>query len=150
MNSSKTPLPGPHDCKPLQWRHNGHNGVSHHQPHHCLLNNYSGRHRSKKTSKLCDTGLCAGNSPVTVEFPAQRASNAENVFNWWRRHAARAVIVTTPLHKWASRRNKWSATRAFVEELIWITTKKTPRSALVVLCQGNLAAVGMTSMSHVW
>ena len=21
----------------LQWRHNGHNGVSNHQPHHCLL-----------------------------------------------------------------------------------------------------------------
>ena len=27
------------------------------------------RHRSKKTSKLRDTGLCAGNSPVTGEFP---------------------------------------------------------------------------------
>ena len=24
------------------------------------------------------TDLCAGNSPVTGEFPAQRASNAEN------------------------------------------------------------------------
>ena len=35
------------------------------------------RRRSKKTSKLCVTGLCAGNSPVTGEFPAQRASNAE-------------------------------------------------------------------------
>ena len=31
---------------------------------------YSGR--SKKTSKLRVTGLCAGNSPVTGEFPAQR------------------------------------------------------------------------------
>ena len=30
------------------------------------------------------TGLCAGNSPVTGEFPAQRASDAENVFIWWR------------------------------------------------------------------
>ena len=39
---------------------------------------YSTR-RSKKTSKLSVTGLCAGNSPVTNEFPAQRASNAENV-----------------------------------------------------------------------
>ena len=35
--------------------------------------------RSKKTSKLRVTGLCAGNSPVTGEFPAQRASYAENV-----------------------------------------------------------------------
>ena len=33
---------------------------------------------SKKTSKLRVTGLCEGNSPVTGEFPAQRASNAEN------------------------------------------------------------------------
>ena len=38
---------------------------------------YSGR--SKKTSKLRVTGLCAGNSPVTGEFPAQMASNAENL-----------------------------------------------------------------------
>ena len=44
------------------------------------------RHRSKKTSKLRVTGLHVGNSPVTGEFPAQRASNAENVFIWWRHH----------------------------------------------------------------
>ena len=31
----------------------------------------------KKTPKLRVTGLCEGNSPVTGEFPAQRASNAE-------------------------------------------------------------------------
>ena len=31
--------------------------------------------------------LCAGNSPVTGEFPAQRASNAENVSIWWCHHA---------------------------------------------------------------
>ena len=33
----------------------------------------------KQTSELRATGLCAGNSPVTGEFPAQMASNAENV-----------------------------------------------------------------------
>ena len=33
----------------------------------------------KKTSKLRVTGLCAGNSPEAGEFPAQRASYAENV-----------------------------------------------------------------------
>ena len=27
-----------------------------------------------------------GNSPVTGEFPAQKASNAENVSSWWRHH----------------------------------------------------------------
>ena len=33
----------------------------------------------KKTSKLRVTGLCEGKSPVTGEFPAQMASNADNV-----------------------------------------------------------------------
>ena len=40
----------------------------------------------KKTSKLRVTGLCAVNSPVTGEFPAQMASNAENVSIWRRHH----------------------------------------------------------------
>ena len=69
----------------LRWRHNGHGGVSNHQPHHCLLNHLV-RRRSKKISKLPVTGLCAGNSPGTGEFPAQMASNTENVSSWWRHH----------------------------------------------------------------
>ena len=52
----------------LRWRHNEHDGVSNHQPHHCFLNRLF-RRRSKKTSKLRATGLFAGNSPVTGEFP---------------------------------------------------------------------------------
>ena len=40
----------------------------------------------KKTSKLRVTGLNAGKSPGTGEFPAQIASNAENVYIWWRHH----------------------------------------------------------------
>ena len=36
----------------------------------------------KKTSKLRATGLCAGNSPVIGEFPAQMTSNAENISIW--------------------------------------------------------------------
>ena len=70
---------------PLQWRHDGRYSVSNHRPHDCLLNRLF-RRRSKKTSKLRVTGLCAGNSPGTGEFPAQMASNAENVFVWWRHH----------------------------------------------------------------
>ena len=70
---------------PLQWRHNGRDSISNHQPHDCLLNRLF-RHRSKETSKLRVTGLCAGNSPVTGEFPAQMASNAENASIWWRHH----------------------------------------------------------------
>ena len=70
----------------LQWRHNDRDGVSNHQLHHCFFNRLF-RRRSEKTSKLSVAGLCAGNSPVTDEFPAQRASNAENVSIWWRHHA---------------------------------------------------------------
>ena len=69
----------------LQWRHNGYDGVSNHQPHSCLLNRLF-RRRSKKTSKLRVTALCEGNSPVTGEFPAQRAGKAENVSIWRHRH----------------------------------------------------------------
>ena len=69
----------------LQWRHNGRDSVSNHQPHDCLLNGLF-RRRSKKTRKLRVTCLCVGNSPGTGEFPAHKASDAENVFIWWRHH----------------------------------------------------------------
>ena len=45
------------------------------------------RQRPNKSPKLRVTGLSEGNSPVTGEFHAQRASNAENVSIWWRHHA---------------------------------------------------------------
>ena len=44
------------------------------------------RCRSKTISKLRVTGLCEGNSPVSCEFSAERASNVENVSIWWRHH----------------------------------------------------------------
>ena len=69
----------------FRWRHNGLDGVSNHQPRDCLLNRLF-RRRSKKTPKLRGTGFCAGNSPGTGEFPAQMASNAENVSIWWRHY----------------------------------------------------------------
>ena len=78
---------GFHGKKILLWRHNERDGVSNHQPHDCLLKRLF-RRRSKKTSKLCVTGLCEGNSLVTGEFHAQWASNAENVFIWRRHHDA--------------------------------------------------------------
>ena len=69
----------------LQLRHNGRDGVSNPQPRDCLLKRLS-RRRSKKTSKFRVTGLYEWNSPVTGEFPTQRASNSENVSIWWRHH----------------------------------------------------------------
>ena len=67
------------------WRHNERDGVSNHLHLDCLLNHFL-RHKSKKTSKIPVTGLCEGNSPVTDEFPAQMASNVENVSISWRHH----------------------------------------------------------------
>ena len=75
----------------LRWRHNGCHSVSNHQPHNCLLNRLF-RRKSKKTSKLRVTGLCARNSPGTGEFPAQMASYAENVSIWWRHHVGRLLF----------------------------------------------------------
>ena len=76
----------------IQWRHNGRDGVSNHQPHQCLLNRLFGR-RSKKISKPRVTGLCVGNSPGIGEFPAQMASDAENVSIWWHHHAIACWMV---------------------------------------------------------
>ena len=70
----------------LHWRHNGHDSVSNHQPHDCLLNRLFIRAQIKKNI----TAPC--HWPFFVEFigdrwiPAQGASNAENVSIWWRHH----------------------------------------------------------------
>ena len=82
----------------LHWRHNERNGVSNHQPRDFLLNHLF-RHRPNKTSKLRVTGLCEENSPVTSEFPTQRASCAEHVSIWWRHHVIwRIRIPCSPLY----------------------------------------------------
>ena len=59
------------------YSHNEPDGDAHHQPHHCLFNCLF-RPRSL-------LAFCAGNSPVTDEFPAQRpvtmmTSSNENIF----------------------------------------------------------------------
>ena len=70
----------------LKWRHNERDVLSNHRRRsNCLLKRLP-RRRSQKTSKLRVNGLFEGNSPVTGEFLAQRASNAENVSIWWRYH----------------------------------------------------------------
>ena len=103
------------------WRHNWHDGVSNHQPHDCLLNRLF-KHKSKKTSKLRVTGLCVGNSPVTGEFPAQMASNEENVSIWWRHHdvcfAARAHCIDISVHT--------NLTTDIENVPLWLNAEMTP------------------------
>ena len=52
----------------LHGRHNGHESVSNHQPHDCLLSRLF-RRRSKKTSTLRVTALCVGYLPGPVNSP---------------------------------------------------------------------------------
>ena len=52
----------------LHWRHNGHDSVSNHQPHDCLLNRLLSR-SSTKISKLRVTGLCVGSHRRQVNSP---------------------------------------------------------------------------------
>ena len=89
----------------LQWHHNGRNGVLNHRRLDCLLKRLFKR-RSKKTSMLRVTGLCEGNSPMTDECPAQRASNTENVSIWWRYHdicvAQHQIENMTNVIRWLS------------------------------------------------
>ena len=82
-----------------QWRHKEHDGVSNHQAYDCFLNRLFSR-RSKKTWKLRVTGLCEENSPVTGEFPTQRASNAENVSFWWRHYEVFGRIIHVVAAPW--------------------------------------------------
>ena len=51
-----------------------------------MASQITSKSQSKEKTKLCVTGLCAGNSPLNSEFPALRVSNAENVSIWWRYH----------------------------------------------------------------
>ena len=107
---------------PLQWRHNGCDDVSNQQPHDCLLYRLFGR-RSKKTSKLRVTGLCERNLPVTGEFPAQSASNAENVSIRLRHRDKQAYYKTNSKHvnlfAIYCNRISWCVQRAFVRFYVY-------------------------------
>ena len=104
----------------LQWRHNGHDSISNHQPHDCLLNRLF-RRRSKKTSKLRVTGLCAGNSPGTGEFPAQMASNVENVSIWWRHYVYRNRVLEYNEFLWNYIQHYWPSVRRRHQSFGWLS-----------------------------
>ena len=95
----------------LQWRHNDHDSVSNHQPHGCLLNRLF-RRRSKETSKLLVTGLCAGNlpdrwiprtkGPVTRKMFPFDDVNMISIYCWTRSQPMRGdiIYVTSSLIGW--------------------------------------------------
>ena len=133
MPSGTKPLPEPiltkilaihvqmHLKNSLQWRHNERDGISNHLCLHCLLNCWF-RRRSKKTSKLCVTGLWEGNSLATDEFPAQKASNAENVSIWWRHHVTSHINSSgraTGNYQKFYLNNENLSDRIFIFTMIW-------------------------------
>ena len=107
------------DIDALQWRHNGLDSVSNHQPQVCLLKRLF-RHKWKKTSKLRVTALCEGNSPETVEVPTQRASNAESISIWLRHHVHYVYhsVGTTMRLCWFSEIIAFSLKNVF-ENIVW-------------------------------
>ena len=70
--------------KPLQWRHNERDGVSNHQPHHCLLKSLF-RCKSKNI-KAPRHWPFTGLHRWPVNSP-HKLSLTRIFFNWWRHHA---------------------------------------------------------------
>ena len=146
----------------LPWRHNGRDSVSNHQPHHCLLNRLFGR-RSKKTSKLRVTGLCAGDSPGTGEFSIQMACNAENVSIWWRHHEnvglhtpCAPVANGSPGHYQVNTSetppSKWQWMKIFIATMPNLQLKKSPKSFISLFLnaqsKSNNGPVGWSTLKR--
>ena len=91
--------------KPLQWRHNGRDGVSNHWRLDCLLTRWF-RRWSKKTSKLSVIDLCEGNphkGPVTRKmFPFDDVimlCSDQGLRKLWRGQNFRSRYVPHKSHK---------------------------------------------------
>ena len=122
-----------------------------HLPHDCLLNRLY-RLISKKASKLRVTGLRARNSPVTGDFLAQRASNAENVSIWWRHHdllfktlSGSGVIGHGRTEPWLGKWLMcimWHNMRDWRLTIPWWRYQIETFSALLVLCSGISPVTG--------
>ena len=100
----------------LQWSHNERDGVSTGVSIVCSTVCWGAD--KKKQHKLSVTDLCAGKSPVTGDFPAQMASNAENVSIWWRHHGPIWAEVTCYIGNNAD----IHSLSIFRQSTIWIAT----------------------------
>ena len=125
----------PSDHNTSQWRHTERDGVSNHRPGDCLFNCLF-RRRSKETSQPRVTDRLCGNSPVTCELPAQRASNTENVSIWWRHHEKCYPVLLSVSH-YCRFANSFRPVDAFMPQWIrlslvycFIDTKERPESVL--------------------
>ena len=83
------------------------------------------------------TGLCVGNSPVTGEFPAQRASNAENVSISWRHHVdvgkshfavVCAVIITNQFNSIQTQASHKNGDPYVIRNSGWMSINTMPKT----------------------
>ena len=74
---------------------------------------YSGADQRKHHSSV--SLAFVGNSPVTGEFPAQMASNAENVSIWWRHH----VVTGAQAGIYLANSFRWVEWNCFALKKIW-------------------------------
>ena len=79
-NQSSTCWPSSRRYSPYQWRYNERHGVSNHRRLDSLLNCLF-RHRSKKTSKLCDTGPLWGESTGDRWIPLTKGQQRGKCFH---------------------------------------------------------------------
>ena len=156
-------------CNILQWRHNERDGVSNHRPRDCLLSPLF-RHKSKKTSKLCVTGLCEGNLPVTGEYPAQgrvtrKMIPFDDVIMIYMSVCLlrRIKYVEFIQEVWVNNRGQYSdvtmsamASQITGVSIVYSTVcsgadKKTPKPRLTDLCDGNPQVTdGFPSQRAIW
>ena len=111
------------------------------------------KRRSKKTAKLRVTGLCEGNSPVTGEFPPQRASNAENVSNWWRQYEYQLITGSPTDQSSDSKRKKPSRLHnvlaLYTPHYYWYSIYQQ-RCWLPIKCCSKCVTNGVYFNSYFW
>ena len=92
----------------------------------------------KKTSKLRVTDLCEGNSPLTGEFPAQVASNVENLSIWWRHQGTRVHVDLDLTLFFISEWHSGTPYAFFFVSPPYIYTEKGRRSVEAQVCINRL------------
>ena len=85
----------------------------------------------RKHQKLRVTGLCEGNLPLTGEFHAQRAGNAENVSIWWQPDAIIRIMFLNGFTKYQ-----------IINAITWWHHQMETFSALLAICAGNSPVPG--------
>ena len=77
----------------------------------------------KENSKAPRHWLCAWNSPMTSEFPAQKASYTENVSIWWRHHDSLVLTKAFALYQRAPTA-WWNTVRIDIETSLCLMIRR--------------------------